>query len=93
MSPTECSTHSSDDAVESCMIVSHNSPLAQKWLEKERKRSDPEQTWTEEMHWLREVWAGKTMASDEVSRFWDLIGYEVRDTRSDDLLTASEPAE
>jgi hypothetical protein len=31
---TECSTHSGDDAVESCMIVSHNSPLAQKWLEK-----------------------------------------------------------
>jgi hypothetical protein len=39
------------------------------------------------------VWAGKTMASDEVSRFWDLSGYEVRDTRSDDLLAGSEPAE
>jgi hypothetical protein len=92
-SPTECSTHSGDDAVESCMIVSHNSPLAQDWLEKERKRSDPEQTWTEELHWVREVWAGKTMTSCEVSRFWDLSGYEVRDTRSDDLLARIEPAE
>lgn len=89
----ECSTHSGGDAVESCMIVSHNSPLAQDWLEKERKRSDPEQTWTEEMHWIREVWAGKTMTSYEVSRFWDLSGYEVRDTRSDDLLARIEPAE
>lgn len=75
------------------MIVSHNSPLARKWLEKERTRSDPEQTWTEEMHWTREVWAGKTMASYEVPRFWDLSGYEVMDTKSDDLLAGTEPAE
>lgn len=92
-SPAECSTHSGDDAVESCMIVSHNSPLARKWLEKERTRSDPEQTWTEEMHWTREVWAGKTMASYEVPRFWDLSGYEVMDTKSDDLLAGTESAE
>ena len=79
-SPIECSTHSGDVAEGSCMIVSHDSPLAQKWLEKERERSDPEHTWTEEVHWVREVWAGKTMASHEVPRFWVLSGYEVRDT-------------
>jgi hypothetical protein len=92
-SPTECSTCSGDDAEESCLIASHDSTLAQKWLEKERERSDPEQTWTEEMHWVREVWAGKTMASHEIPRFWDLSGYEVRDGASDDdLLAEVEPA-
>jgi hypothetical protein len=75
------------------MLVSHNSPLVQRWLENERKRSDPEQTWTKEMHWAQEVWDGKTMASYEVPRFWNLSGYEVRDTRSDDLLAGVGPAE
>jgi hypothetical protein len=76
------------------LIVSHDSPLAQKWLEKERERSDPKHTWTEEMYWAREVWAGKTMASHEIPRFWDLSGYEVRDAASDDdLLAGVEPAE
>ncbi|KAL1796175.1 hypothetical protein ACET3X_004715 [Alternaria dauci] len=92
---TESSTpHSDHNAEESCAIVSHGSPLAQKWLEQERQRSDPEQTWTEEMRWLREVWAGKTMASHEVPRFWDLSGYEVRDVGGEDgLRVGGEVAE
>ncbi|EDU47324.1 HNH-2 domain-containing protein [Pyrenophora tritici-repentis] len=92
-SPTECSTHSHDDAEESCIVVSHNSQLAQQWLEKERERSDPEQTWTKDMLWVQEVWAGKTIASHEVPRFWNLSGYEVRDMGSDDLLAGVGPAE
>lgn len=70
------------------MKVFHESPLTRYWLEKERERSDPKQTWTEDMHWVRNVWAGETMASHEVVRFWDLSGYEVRDTGSDDDLLA-----
>jgi hypothetical protein len=46
----ECSTYSGDDAEGLCMIVFYDSPLAQKWLEKERERSDPKHTWTEEVH-------------------------------------------
>ncbi|KAK1914307.1 hypothetical protein P3342_007553 [Pyrenophora teres f. teres] len=91
-SPTECSTHSHDDAEESCIVVSHTSQLAQQWLEKERKRSDPEQTWKKDMLWLQEVWAGKSLDSHELPRFWSLVGYEVRDTGSNDLLAGDEPA-
>jgi hypothetical protein len=92
---TESSTrHSDHKAEESCAIVSLGSPLAQKWLEQERQRSDPEQIWTEEMRWVREVWAGKAMASHEVPRFWGLSGYEVRDAeREDELGVGAEVAE
>ncbi|KAH6510836.1 hypothetical protein HBI81_252900 [Parastagonospora nodorum] len=90
-SPTERSARSGDDAEEPCMSFAPNSPLAQEWLKKERERSDPEHTWTEEMLWVREVWAGKTMASHEVPRFLDLSGYEVSYI-DDSLLARVEPA-
>ena len=86
--------HSDHEAEKLCAIVSHGSPSPQKWLEQERERSDPGQTWTKEMRWVCEVWAGKAMASHEVPRFLDLSGYDVRDAeREDELGVGAEVAE
>ncbi|KAI0570125.1 hypothetical protein TUN199_11183 [Pyrenophora tritici-repentis] len=79
-----------EGAIDSNSVDDINVP--QQWLEKERKRSDPEQTWTKDMLWVQKVWAGKTIASHEVPRFWNLSGYEVRDTGPDDLLAGVGPA-
>ena len=58
--------------------------LAQRWLENERQRSGVEQMWTEDSRWLREVWAGKSLASHEIPRWLSLSGYDVRDTEFED---------
>ncbi|KZM18263.1 uncharacterized protein EKO05_0003198 [Ascochyta rabiei] len=53
--------------------------LAQAWLEVERQRSDADGKWNKEQDWLRHVWAGQTMRADEVKRWFEGIGYEVRE--------------
>ena len=58
--------------------------LAQQWLENERQCSGAEQMWTEDSRWLREVWAGKSLASHEVVRWLSLSGYDVRETELED---------
>jgi hypothetical protein len=54
-------------------------PLARAWLEAERQRSCISDTWIEESNWAQQVWAGKTLASDEITRWFEACGYEVRD--------------
>ncbi|KAF1828445.1 hypothetical protein BDW02DRAFT_652052 [Decorospora gaudefroyi] len=54
-------------------------PLAQAWLNAERQRSDPYCTWDKERDWARRVWDGKTLASDDVGRWFEACGFEVRD--------------
>ncbi|KAK4978309.1 hypothetical protein LTR28_006308 [Elasticomyces elasticus] len=54
-------------------------PLARAWLEAERQRSDIPGTCKEESDWARQVWAGKTLAGDEVVRWFEACGFEVRE--------------
>jgi hypothetical protein len=53
--------------------------LAQAWLETERQRSDPDGIWGKEHNWARHVWDGKTLTGDEIGRWFEANGIEIRD--------------
>jgi hypothetical protein len=53
--------------------------LAQVWLETDRQRSDPDGKWNKENKWARRVWDGQTLTSDEVGRWFEACGIEIRD--------------
>jgi hypothetical protein len=53
--------------------------LAQSWLENDRQRSDPDGKWDIEHKWAIHVWDGRTLASDEVGRWFEACGVEFRD--------------
>jgi hypothetical protein len=53
--------------------------LAQVWLETDRQRSDPDGKWNKEHKWARHVWNGQTLTSDEVGRWFEACGIEIRD--------------
>jgi hypothetical protein len=61
--------------------ISH---LAQQWLDSERFRSDPEQSWTQDNIWAGLVWAGKSLAGHEAKHWLELSGYEVHDSDAED---------
>lgn len=65
----------------SAPAISH---LAQQWLDVERLRSDPEQSWTQDNTWAKSVWAGKSLAGHEVKHWLDLSGYEVCNSDAED---------
>ena len=54
-------------------------PLAQARLNAERQRSDPYRTRDKERDWARHVWDGKTLTGDDVGRWFEACGFEVRD--------------
>lgn len=54
-------------------------PLAQAWLNAERQRSDPYRMWDKERDWAQHVWDGKTLTSNDVGRWFEACGVEVRD--------------
>jgi hypothetical protein len=49
------------------------------WLENERQRSDPGDEWKQECAWRQHIWDGKTLSSDEVPRWFEVCGVEIRD--------------
>jgi hypothetical protein len=51
---------------------------AQAWLEINRQRSDPDGKWDVEHKWARHVWEGGTLASNEVGRWLEACGLEIR---------------
>lgn len=53
--------------------------LAQTWLSAERQRSDPHSTWNKECDWARDVWDGRTLTGDDVRRWFEVCGVEIRD--------------
>ncbi|KAF9698297.1 hypothetical protein EKO04_003952 [Ascochyta lentis] len=65
----------------SAPAISH---LAQQWLDSERLRSDPEQSWMQNNAWTELVWAGKSLAGYEVKRWLELSGCEVYDSDAED---------
>jgi len=80
LTPTHPPTDSSLSQLSPCLSLPPPAPpLTQAWLENERQRSDPGGIWNKEQNWAREVWDGKTLAADEVGRWFEANGIEVRD--------------
>ena len=67
--------------------------LAQQWLDSERLRSDPEQTWMQDNTWVELVWAGKSLAGHEIKRWLELSGCEVRDSNAEEKDDGRGPCE
>jgi hypothetical protein len=54
-------------------------PLAQTWLELERRRSDPDGMWRKEHDWAQRIWNGETLTSGDMVQWLEAVGMDIKD--------------